>query len=132
MSGPQQAGSSQPPGPPTPLEPSTGSNGPAPAAATHLVRRTVPVDHPSFAGHFPGRPILPGVLLLSEVMEALRALGDDAAAGACEIASAKFLSPVQPGDELTITLQVSTSGWRFDVHVGTVRAATGSLARTPA
>jgi 3-hydroxymyristoyl/3-hydroxydecanoyl-(acyl carrier protein) dehydratase len=104
----------------------------APAAATHVLRRGVPVDHPSFAGHFPGGPILPGVLLLAEVMEALRGLGDDIALAGCEVASAKFLSPVAPGDELTITLQVSTTGWRFDVHVGAVRAATGSLVRTPA
>ena len=117
---------------PQPPQPLQAPRGPADGAATQVVRRRVPVDHPSFAGHFPGRPILPGVLLLAEVMEALRALGDDSVADACEIASAKFLSPVQPGDELTITLQVSTTGWRFDVHVGTVRAATGSLARTPA
>jgi 3-hydroxyacyl-[acyl-carrier-protein] dehydratase len=98
-------------------------------AAAHVVHRRVPVDHPSFAGHFPGRPILPGVLLLAEVMEALRELGDDTATDACEIASAKFLSPVAPGDELTITLQVSNTGWRFDVHVGATRAATGSVVR---
>ena len=99
------------------------------AGTSHVLRRRVPADHPSFAGHFPGRPILPGVLLLAEVMEALRALGAPIAAGACEIASAKFLSPVLPGDELTITLQASGSGWRFDVHVGATRAATGSLAQ---
>jgi 3-hydroxyacyl-[acyl-carrier-protein] dehydratase len=96
---------------------------------THVARRRVPVDHPSFAGHFPGRPILPGVLLLAEVMEALRELGDGSAAAGCEIASAKFLSPVGPGAELTITLQVSPTGWRFDVHADGQRAATGSVAR---
>lgn len=105
---------------------------PAPQAASHVVRRTVPAGHPSFPGHFPGRPILPGVLLLSEVMEALRELGDALAIAGCEIASAKFLSPVAPGDELTITLQGSTNGWRFDVNVGPTRAATGSLARSGA
>jgi 3-hydroxyacyl-[acyl-carrier-protein] dehydratase len=99
------------------------------AARTHVVRRRVPVDHPSFPGHFPGRPILPGVLLLAEVMEVLRELGDDTASDACEISSAKFLSPVAPGDELTITLLVSNTGWRFDVHVGATRAATGSVVR---
>jgi hypothetical protein len=36
---------------------------------------------------------------------------------------------VLPGDELTITLQASSTGWRFDVHVGATRAATGSLAQ---
>jgi 3-hydroxyacyl-[acyl-carrier-protein] dehydratase len=95
----------------------------------HVVRTRVRPDHPSFAGHFPGRPILPGVLLLAEVMEALRGVDGTLAAGACEVASAKFLSPVLPGDELTITLDASATGWRFDVHVGERRAATGSLVR---
>jgi 3-hydroxyacyl-[acyl-carrier-protein] dehydratase len=105
---------------------------PEQGGAMHVLRHRVPVDHPSFAGHFPGRPILPGVLLLAEVMEALRQLGEDAAFQGCEIASAKFLSPVAPGDELTITLHASASGWRFDVNVGPTRAATGSIARSPA
>ena len=108
------------------------SGEPAQGGALHVLQHRVPVDHPSFAGHFPGRPILPGVLLLAEVMEALRQLGEDAAFQGCEIASAKFLSPVSPGDELTITLNASASGWRFDVNVGPTRAATGSIARSPA
>ena len=31
---------------------------------------TIAADHPAFAGHFPGRPLLPGVALLAEVLEA--------------------------------------------------------------
>ena len=36
------------------------------------VTREVPVDHPAFAGHFPGQPLMPGALLLAEVLEAVR------------------------------------------------------------
>ncbi|RYY52317.1 MAG: CoA ligase, partial [Comamonadaceae bacterium] len=38
--------------------------------AVHATRE-VPLDHPAFAGHFPGQPLLPGALLLSEVLEAM-------------------------------------------------------------
>ena len=36
----------------------------------HSVALRVAPEHPTFAGHFPGQPLLPGVVLLSEVIEA--------------------------------------------------------------
>ena len=72
-------------------------------------------DHPAFAGHFPGQPIVPGVLLLDAAVHAaqlaLRAAGPaDAAAPACEIGSAKFLRPVGPGETLTMSLDTTATG----------------------
>ena len=56
----------------------------------------IAADHPAYAGHFPGQPILPGVVLLDAAMHALAGvLGMPAASG--QIKSAKFLSPVVPG-----------------------------------
>jgi 3-hydroxyacyl-[acyl-carrier-protein] dehydratase len=57
--------------------------------------------HPAFAGHFPGTPIVPAVVLLDETVYALKqsvahALFD------CEIATAKFHSMVRPGEPLTL------------------------------
>lgn len=57
-------------------------------------------DHPVFAGHFPGHPIVPGALLLAEALQALDRAG--IATGGCEIASAKFLSPVGPGETVSL------------------------------
>ena len=64
----------------------------------------VPRDHPSFAGHFPGQPVLPGVVLLSMVMEALQSRLPTTA----QIDQAKFLAPVLPGD--TLALHVTAQG----------------------
>lgn len=91
-------------------------------------RWRVPVDHPAFAGHFPGRPIVPGVVLLDHaVWLAQTALGY--AMGACHITQAKFLSPCGPGDELMFTFRRSPSGvWSFTVRCGERDVAAGSLA----
>lgn len=65
------------------------------------VRLRVPAEHPALPGHFPGRPIVPGVLLLDAVMEAVRAAG-----GAPErLMRAKFVAPVLPGNEVEIALE---------------------------
>jgi 3-hydroxymyristoyl/3-hydroxydecanoyl-(acyl carrier protein) dehydratase len=92
--------------------------------ATHW---TVPLDHPAFAGHFPGAPIFPGVLLLDTVLHAITA-ATGIALDICEIGSVKFLSPAGPGDELVIQHQLSSSGTiRFDVVAGRRKIASGSI-----
>lgn len=55
----------------------------------------VPPDHPSLAGHFPGRPIVPGVVLLDLVLEAIRQ-NSEHAVELHSIASTKFLHAVAP------------------------------------
>jgi 3-hydroxyacyl-[acyl-carrier-protein] dehydratase len=96
----------------------------------------VPPDHPAFAGHFPGAPIVPGVLLLDAVVHMIgQALAPQApgpaTAQVCEIGSAKFLSPVGPGETLTISCRPSAGGTHFEIHSGTRKVATGTLALRP-
>jgi 3-hydroxyacyl-[acyl-carrier-protein] dehydratase len=71
---------------------------------------TIALDHPSFAGHFPGRPIVPGVVLLDL---AQRALETACGATVCAIASAKFLSPAIPGDKLSLDFMHSEANASF-------------------
>ena len=88
---------------------------------------TVPADHPAFAGHFPGIPILPGVILLDTVLHAVAA-ETGIALDICQISSVKFLSPASPGDELVIQHTLSASGTiRFDVVAGMRKIASGSI-----
>lgn len=55
-------------------------------------------DHPVFAGHFPGHPIVPGALLLAEGLLALARAGGGP--GPFAVSNAKFLSPVKPGERV--------------------------------
>jgi 3-hydroxymyristoyl/3-hydroxydecanoyl-(acyl carrier protein) dehydratase len=78
----------------------------------------VGADHPAYAGHFPGHPVLPGVVLLDSALLVLaRHLGRTEGIG--QIKSAKFLSPVLPGEELDLIFEVSASGdLRFEIRAG--------------
>jgi 3-hydroxyacyl-[acyl-carrier-protein] dehydratase len=88
---------------------------------------TVPVDHSAFAGHFPGRPIVPGVVLLDRALALVAAALDCTVAG-FSIANAKFLSPVGPGETLEFAWQTTGSGAiRFDITSAGRAVATGLL-----
>ncbi len=82
-------------------------------------------QHPAFDGHFPGAPLLPGVVLLDEMLRVL-----EAGAG-WTLSSAKFLHPVRPGETLTLEHETSSNGSiRFSIRSATTDAtlvATGTL-----
>ncbi|WP_154048482.1 beta-hydroxyacyl-ACP dehydratase [Thiomonas intermedia] len=77
---------------------------------------TYGADHPAFPGHFPGRPIVPGVLLLDAVLQRLclvRGLDE----GHCRIVNTKFISPVEPGQSLQLSHSTDATGqWHFRLH----------------
>ena len=88
---------------------------------------TVPLDHPAFAGHFPGRPIVPGVVLLDHALRLAQAqLGGNERAWT--VSQAKFLSPVGPGETLRFDIASTPTGsWRFAVRAPDRDVASGSL-----
>jgi 3-hydroxyacyl-[acyl-carrier-protein] dehydratase len=90
----------------------------------------VAADHPAYAGHFPGRPILPGVVLLDMALRALAAR-QVPESSAAEVRSAKFPSPVEPGEALSLRYAETARGvFRFEVRAGERVAASGVLALT--
>lgn len=91
----------------------------------------VPPDHPAFAGHFPGHPILPGVVLLDHaVLLAQQRLGVEGAVW--QVSQAKFLSPCGPGDVLAFQLQEGArGGLSFVVRCGERDVASGQLQASP-
>ena len=82
------------------------------------MRFTIPVDHPSLPGHFPGRPLVPGVVVLERVLEAIE-IGHEAL-GPLRLPQVKFLQPLLPGEEARVELESAgspgaASRWRFRV-----------------
>ena len=92
---------------------------------------TIPADHPAFAGHFPGMPIVPGVLLLDAAIYAItNDIGQPEQAW--QINSVKFLSPLKPGAVLVIEHEVQANGnISFEILEQARLIVSGSLGISP-
>ena len=66
------------------------------------VRRVIRADHPSLPGHFPNAPLVPGVVILDEVLAALIEWRDNSQLTG--IRTVKFLAPLKPEQPFTICL----------------------------
>ncbi len=84
-------------------------------------------DHPAAQGHFPGNPVIPGALLLSEALRAIEAsLG--AKLSPCRIRFAKFFHPARPGDRVLVDFSADDGGGiRFGCTVGGKTVLTGEV-----
>jgi 3-hydroxymyristoyl/3-hydroxydecanoyl-(acyl carrier protein) dehydratase len=89
-------------------------------------RTSVRIDptHPSLPGHFPGQPLVPGVVLLQAVADALRAWRGQRLA---RIAEAKFMAPLLPGEEAELLLSDSGARVRFELRRGELLLARGAI-----
>lgn len=92
---------------------------------------TVKNDHPSLRGHFPGNPIVPGVVLLGEVMKVIRQV-EQVPLKFLGFQAVKFTSPLLPDESVTIRLEPYDNGNRaFTCHTKTRPVASGSVAYSP-
>ncbi len=87
--------------------------------------KNVTINEPFFQGHFEGRPIMPGVLIIEAMAQAGGILyylsSDDIEAGQLfylvAVDEARFRRPVLPGDQLQLDVSVARkrrSMWRFN------------------
>jgi len=87
---------------------------------------SIPADHPSLQGHFPGRPIVPGVVVLERVLEAIEAAHGPLQAP-LRLPQVKFAQPLLPGEQADIVLAGDAPRWRFRVLRGDVLLASGEV-----
>ena len=94
--------------------------------------KNVTMNEPFFAGHFPARPVMPGVLMLEAMAQAAALLsfesmdtepGDDTVVYFVGIDGARFKRPVEPGDQLI--LEASIDRVKGGIYKYKVRASVG-------
>ena len=80
----------------------------------------VPTGHPCLPGHFPGHPLVPGVLLLEQVAAALRQWRGERLS---RVREAKFIAPLGPGQLARLNLTQAGAQVRFEIrHDGALLA----------
>ena len=82
--------------------------------SVHRAIVRIPASHPTLPGHFPGRPIVPGVVLLQCVLdEAERWL--DTQLSVRSLPQAKFSAPLLPEQDAALELRRTGNELRFSL-----------------
>lgn len=86
--------------------------------------KNVTINEPFFTGHFPEKPVMPGVLIIEALAQATGLLSFEATGGRREgklfylvaVDNARFKQPVEPGDQLVLQVEYLTDKrgiWKF-------------------
>jgi len=86
----------------------------------------IDLNHPSLEGHFPGQPIVPGVVILDEMVKAFRKKRGHP----CKIKkilSVKFLLPLEPGSQIEFVFDISNYLVQFTGKCSEKKIVVGQL-----
>jgi len=84
----------------------------------------ISAGHPALPGHFPGQPVVPGVVLLDRVAAALEQWRGSRVAWLPQV---KFLQPLLPEQDAELILSEDGESIRFSILLGSAQVATGSI-----
>ena len=100
------------------------------------IESDVDPDAAYFKGHFPGMPIMPGVLIVETVAQAgallvslTKGLSDDKFIAFSNVDAVKFRRPVEPGEMLTVDVEIEKIRLPFYKFTGTAKVD-GKVAAT--
>ena len=94
-------------------------------AAVHRATVRIAASHPALPGHFPGRPIVPAVVLLAVCAGRSGALARRWPVGDRKLSQAKFTAPLLPEQTAQLQLTLRASELRFSL----TRDATACVTR---
>ncbi|MDX1487993.1 MAG: hypothetical protein R3268_07325 [Acidiferrobacterales bacterium] len=87
---------------------------------------SIPAHHPALPGHFPGNPVVPGAVVLDEVIKA--AESSPYGVRIAGVLVAKFLRPLAPGEHCIVELSPQDDGRiRFMCRLRNELVASGQL-----
>jgi len=96
------------------------------AAPTVTANFTIPSNHAALPGHFPGNPVVPGVVVLEHVIRVLEASGVPLPQ-LRKLKQVKFIEPLLPDQEATVTAEVGDAALSFSVTRGGRTIAKGAF-----
>lgn len=96
------------------------------ATSTVTANFTIPPNHPALPGHFPGNPVVPGVVILDHVIRVLEASGVPSQ-HLRKLKHVKFIEPLLPDQEATVTAEVGNAALSFSLARGGRTIARGTF-----
>ena len=97
----------------------------------HQSTFVVPADHPSLPGHFPGSPVVPGVVVLDHVLKTTE-LWKQSPLSVTGLRQVKFHAPLLPAEVAAVALELEGEALAFRVTRGEQLIAQGTFVLAPA
>jgi 3-hydroxymyristoyl/3-hydroxydecanoyl-(acyl carrier protein) dehydratase len=93
---------------------------------------TIPPEHPALTGHFPGNPVVPGVVILDHVIDRVARRAGRPGAIAEALPRVKFVGVVRPGQQVSVAVKPGRreGRWQFECRVADEIVAQGDCELT--